>query len=70
MNDINLLKQNMPSLLDTGKEERNSLHFNRFRLVISTEDITRIQDAACKIFKAFNTDEKMHLHIISKSKTE
>ncbi len=69
VDDINSLEQILPSLLEAGKKERDSLHFNRFRLVLSTEDVSEIQDAARKIFDAINKDEKMHLHIISKKTT-
>jgi hypothetical protein len=66
VDNINQLDKLLPVLLDSGKKERDLLHFNRFRLVLSAEDVSGIQKAAQKIFEASDRDGKIHLHIIRK----
>jgi hypothetical protein len=57
------LKQ-MPSLVEAGIKERD-LEFNRFRLVLVTENINRIKQAADALFKEIDKDDRVHLHIIA-----
>lgn len=58
---------NLPLLVHAGKKERDSLRFNRLRLVIATNKIDKIKEIANSVFEAIkNRDEKVHLHVIHK----
>jgi hypothetical protein len=54
-------------LVDSGEKERNDKGFNRFRLVLVSEDPDLIKDDAQKLFEQLGKDEKIHLHIVSKN---
>lgn len=66
INDQNSLNHILPLLISKGKKERDSLKFNRFRLVLLTDKIGEIKDTAEYIFKKISKDEKVHLHIVDK----
>lgn len=57
----------LPFLLKSGKEQRDKNRFNRFRLVLTVEDIGNIEKTIFNLFNKINTDEKVHLHVIAKS---
>ncbi len=63
------LPKEMPALIKTGREERDARGFNRFRLVLVSDDAALRERA----FKAFvrlpEVDEKVHLHVIGKAGT-
>jgi len=62
----NLLKE-MPALIKTGREERDARGFNRFRLVLVSDD-TALRERAFKAFARMpEVDEKVHLHVIGKA---
>jgi hypothetical protein len=49
-----------------GKTDRDTNHYNRFRLVVSGfDDELQQGNAAGRFSKAFNTDEKMHIHFVA-----
>ena len=49
-----------------GKTDRDTNNYNRFRLVVSSfEDITQQHKVSERFSKAFNTDEKMHIHFVN-----
>jgi hypothetical protein len=52
-------------LIEAGREERNDRGFNRFRLVLVSENPDVIKDDAYKLFEQIEKDEKVHLHIIN-----
>jgi hypothetical protein len=56
----------IPQLVRNGTERRNREHFNRFRLVLLTEEPTDIAEEASAIFQFLDTDEKVHLHVVAK----
>ena len=56
----------LPLLCDAGKKDRDSLGFNRFRLVLAADILDDIKQSAEDTFNAINKDEKMHLHVILK----
>ena len=59
------LISDLPTLVLMGRLERDSLSFNRFRLVIRTENSKEIKPQAENLFSAMNLmDEKVHLHVI------
>jgi hypothetical protein len=60
------VKQNMAFLVASGRKERDSIGFNRFRLVLTADNISEVQKVAEAVFAVINKDEKVHLHVISK----
>ena len=65
MNIPDLIKRKLPLLIETGKKERDSSGFNRFRLAIVTDKVEQIKQIADDIFQNLKgKDEKIHLHII------
>ncbi len=56
----------LPKLINSGEKERNDKGFNRFRLVLVSENPDLIKDDAQKLFEQLGKDEKIHLHIVSK----
>lgn len=66
--DVDALTSVLPVLINAGRKERDSLGFNRLRIVLAAKDIDAIKKAACNIFESINKDEKIHLHIIQKDK--
>ena len=59
------LISDFPTRVHMGKNERDGLSFNRFRLVIRTENNDEIKPLAENLFSAMNLkDEKVHLHVI------
>ncbi|MCX5718505.1 MAG: hypothetical protein NT055_00830 [Nitrospirae bacterium] len=67
MNNPDLIKRNLPLLIETGKNERDRSGFNRFRLAIATDKVDQIKHIADSVFKNLKfKDEKIHLHIIHK----
>lgn len=67
MNNPDLIKRKLPILIQTGKKERDSSGFNRFRLAIVTDKVDQIKHVAGSVFENLkDKDEKIHLHIIHK----
>lgn len=66
INDQNSLNHILPLLVSKGKDERDSLKFNRFRLVLLTDKVGEIKDTAEDIFEKISKDEKVHIHIVDK----
>ena len=62
------LKNILPFLVSTGKDERDNLKFNRFRLVLVTDKLNKVKGTAETIFKTIIKDEKVHLHVVDKKK--
>ena len=68
IDDINFIQTNLSALIRLGKDDRDSMGFNRFRLVIVSDNTDEIEHAANTIFENLaDKDEKVHLHILSKS---
>jgi hypothetical protein len=62
--------KNITALLKAGKDERDARGFNRFRLVLVSED-KDLKKVASDAYKNFHgLDEKVHLHVISKREAE
>jgi len=56
----------MPALVLAGKKERDSRGFNRFRLVLVSDD-KKLRKPSFEAFEAMDVpDERIHLHIIGK----
>ena len=67
INSIESISHSLPSLIRVGRNERDSLRFNRFRLVLASDNIDDIKQAAEDIFKNIDKDERIYLHIVSKT---
>jgi hypothetical protein len=63
-NPKDMSSQKLPALIRTGKEERDMLGFNRFRLVIGTDNPDDVRKIAVDMCEGSGKDEKIHLHII------
>ncbi len=61
-----ILTEILPLLLESGKEERDNNRYNRFRLVLSVDNVGSIERTVFDLFNKINTDEKIHLHVIEK----
>ncbi len=61
------LAKEMPALIRAGREERDARGFNRFRLVLVSDDIS-MRERGFKMLKGVpEVDEKVHLHVIEKA---
>lgn len=67
LNQTSELGSELPKLIDAGEKERNDRGFNRFRLVLVSENPGIIKDDAHKSFEQVGKDEKIHLHIINRN---
>jgi hypothetical protein len=63
----NKLGSELPKLIEAGEKERNDRGFNRFRLVLLSENPDFIKDDAHTLFQQLEKDEKIHLHIVSRN---
>ena len=61
------LSSELVKLVDSGEKERNDNGFNRFRLVLVSENPRLIKDDAQKLFAKLGKDQKIHLHIINRN---
>ncbi|MBM4135386.1 MAG: hypothetical protein FJ241_00975 [Nitrospira sp.] len=64
-NNPDSLKDIVPLLVSMGRNERDSLKLNRFRLVMVTDRLDEIKQAADTLFDTVDKDERIHLHVIS-----
>lgn len=62
--DAAFVEKELCHLVATGKEDRNSGAFNRFRLVLATDKVAQIGKVARKAFETAEIDDKVHLHVI------
>lgn len=71
---IYVVKTNHPHFIDRylstlvrlGKDERDRMGFNRFRLVIATDKVQEIGPSVDKIFKDLeDRDDKINVHVVS-----
>ncbi len=68
VNNQSSVKNILPFLVSAGKNERDNLKFNRFRLVLVTDKLNEIKGNAETIFNTIPKDEKVHLHVVDKKK--
>ncbi len=58
--------EKMPALVEAGKKERDARGFNRFRLVLASDD-REMMKRGFEAYRAMGIrDERIHLHIIGK----
>jgi hypothetical protein len=63
--DVLLIKSILPAILSQGRKERDRRGLNRFRAVIATYDVYRMEPVAQKLFQDFShKDDKVHLHVV------
>ena len=67
LSQTNILGAELPEIIDAGEKERNDKGFNRFRLVLVSENPDVIKDDADTLFQQIEKDEKVHLHIINRN---
>lgn len=60
------LVQCIRTLTALGKQERDNMEFNRFRLVLSAEEPSSVEEQAQAIFTDLNPDDRLHLHVIDR----
>lgn len=67
VDNSNTVEENLDSIVEYGKDERDRKGFNRFRLVLSAEIN---EDSVHSIIQSFNDskkyDDRMHLHVVEK----
>jgi hypothetical protein len=61
------LRNILSRLIDIGKKERDDLGFNRFRLVLASDNMNEIRRTSEDLFRDSVKDEKVHLHIVQKA---
>ena len=62
------MKEMLPALIAAGKRARDGSGFNRFRLVVATDDDKTVKKVAEEMFRNMQTDEKIHLHVLPKDR--
>jgi hypothetical protein len=67
LNQTNELGSELSKFIDAREKERNDKAFNRFRLVLVSENPDVIKDDVNKSFEKLGKDEKIHLHIINRN---
>ncbi|HTY89887.1 MAG TPA: hypothetical protein VMC84_01800 [Methanocella sp.] len=61
------LEKTLPELVNAGRDERDARGYNRFRLVLVSDDAA-LKERAFKAFKKLPAaDEKIHLHVVGKA---
>lgn len=69
--DINSLKRDLPSVVDRGRNERDTTGYNRFRLVILTHGSETLEKTAGDLFRAAaGDDRKLHIHCVEAREAE
>jgi hypothetical protein len=67
VDSIEALNTIVPVLIIAGRDERDRIEFNRFRLVVATDNVEELKPIATEIFMtASDVDEKVHLHLVLK----
>lgn len=63
------VKSSLLTLVRQGKNERDTLGFNRLRLVIVADEtnVSEIGRAATGLFERSDKDERVHLHVVKAS---
>ena len=62
------LAAQLPALLASGRDERNRLGLNRFRVVVASADPPPLEPVLRDVFEAFRGrggDDKLHLHVVA-----
>jgi hypothetical protein len=64
MNETESMKRVLTSLVGTGIKERDASNFNRFRLVLASNNCDAVRRSAEAAFLEIQKDEKVHLHVV------
>jgi excinuclease UvrABC helicase subunit UvrB len=66
--DAEFVRHHVPSIASAGRAERDEEGFNRFRLVLASDD-DEVAGAAEETYRRLEqTDGRMHLHVIARRK--
>ena len=66
VNDPAVVASRFTDVLALGKDERDRRGLNRFRAVLSTDDVDRLKSLAQGLFEGWQEkDEKTHLHVVA-----
>ncbi|UCH90254.1 MAG: hypothetical protein JSV49_01070 [Thermoplasmata archaeon] len=66
--DPDFITDNMAGIVMLGKSERDTFGFNRFRLVVVTDDTPDLKKLTENTFNNLDLqDDKIHLHIINQN---
>ena len=65
INEHGLLEPVISQLVRDGTNKRDQEGFNRFRLVLRTQDPADITDEAFTIFQSLGAGERVHLHVLA-----
>ncbi|MCD1295704.1 hypothetical protein CUJ83_11915 [Methanocella sp. CWC-04] len=64
-NDLIFIEKELDGLIKEGIKERDDLGFNRFRMVISADNVSEMEDLAFRVFDSMQgKDDRVHLHVI------
>jgi hypothetical protein len=66
IHDMSSIRRVVNVLVGAGVKDRNESGFNRFRLVLATDDPAVMKETAESIFADIAKDDKVHLHVISR----
>lgn len=66
MKRIDSIRDTLAFLLDSGRKERDRFKFNRFRLVLATDNVDEMRRRVQVIFNTIEKDELIHLHVVHK----
>ena len=59
-----LLKDTLKSLVDAGRNERDSFRFNRFRLVLAADNPGMFKQHIYDVLDSLERDERIHVHVV------
>jgi len=62
--DWRQLENKLEQLMEAGKQFRDQRGYNRFRLVVATDDAAAIDSLQATFNSLANVDDKSHLHIL------
>ncbi|MHC4355040.1 MAG: hypothetical protein ACYTE3_08860 [Planctomycetota bacterium] len=66
VDDSGSLRPLISQLVREGTGKRDRENFNRFRLVLLTQEPTDMAENALVVFQSLGADEKVHLHVVGK----
>jgi hypothetical protein len=68
--DPDFVSKELASIARAGMGERNAKGFNRFRLVLASDN-ARVEIAAMKAYKALDfADDRIYLHVVQPDQTD
>lgn len=66
VDEVEQLRQQLPSMLERGRAERDRAGLNRFRAVIAARDVEQLRAAGAALWAGLpGTDARTHLHLVA-----